>query len=159
MNIRYSHTFDKISLTIFDLQTFNEAILFIGLNCRKIISRISKDIDMECFAFDKFGTDVIKQMKLSPDSFIQTALQVTIYKLKKNAVAHYESAGLRRYRDSRTECIRSTSMESIEFAKLMSQKKNIDDHCLKELMIKAINAHKTLVAEVILLISINSTNN
>lgn len=34
---------------------------------------------------------------------------------------HYGSAGLRRFKNARTECIRWTSTESVSFAKAMSK--------------------------------------
>jgi len=104
---------------------------------------------MECFTFDKFGTDAIKAIKLSPDSFIQIAMQVTFYNLSKKPLAHYESAGLRRFINARTECIRSTCTESVEFAKMMLH----DAGCAtkeqkKEMLIRAVNAHKELAGQV-----------
>lgn len=102
---------------------------------------------MECFTFDKFGADAIKAIKQSPDSFIQIAMQVTFFKLQKKPPAHYESAALRRFINARTECIRSTSTESVEFAKMM-----LHDAASKaqkrEMMIRAINAHKDYAGQV-----------
>lgn len=104
---------------------------------------------MECFTFDKFGADAIKTIKLSPDSFIQIAMQVTFYNLQKKPPAHYESAALRRFINSRTECIRSTCTESVEFAEMLCY----DPGCRtkaqkKEMMVRAINAHKELAGQV-----------
>jgi len=104
---------------------------------------------MDCFTFDKFGADAIKAIKLSPDSFIQIAMQVTFYNLHEKAPAHYESAALRRFINARTECIRSTCIESVEFAKMMLHKGNYESKAQKkEMMIKAINAHKKLAGQV-----------
>jgi len=103
---------------------------------------------MECFTFDKFGADAIKAIKLSPDSFIQIAMQVTFYNLQKRALAHYESATLRRFINARTECIRSTSIESVEFAKIMLPGKYKSKQQKKEMMIRAINAHKEYATQV-----------
>ncbi|EFN86319.1 carnitine O-acetyltransferase isoform X2 [Harpegnathos saltator] len=112
------------------------------------VNKLSNDIDMECFTFDKFGADAIKAIKLSPDSFIQIAMQVTFYNLQKKPPVHYESAALRRFINARTECIRSTSIESVEFAKMMlydvSHKTKAQK---KEMMIKAINAHKNYAGQ------------
>lgn len=104
---------------------------------------------MECFTFDKFGADDIKAIKQSPDSFIQIAMQVTFYNLQRKASAHYESAGLRRFINARTECIRSTSTESVEFAKAMLPEECKSKQQKKEMMIRAINAHKEYAAQVI----------
>ncbi|KAL7294320.1 hypothetical protein TKK_0012331 [Trichogramma kaykai] len=110
------------------------------------VDRLSQDIDLECFQFDIFGSNKIKQCKMSPDSFIQIAMQVTYYQLHNQPPAHYESAALRRFKNARTECIRSTSNESVEFAKLMSNEKEFDE-TLKLAMIRAVNAHKKLATE------------
>lgn len=110
---------------------------------------------MDCFTFNEFGKNEIKKHKTSPDSFIQIAMQVTYYKLQKKAPCHYESAALRRYRKARTECIRSTSTESVLFAKAMSKDDGcMDEKQLKEMMLQAINAHKNSASEVIIRISI-----
>lgn len=106
---------------------------------------------MECFIFDKFGTDDIKAMKLSPDSFVQIAMQATFYNLLKKPPAHYESAGLRRFINARTECIRSTCIESVEFAMMLHNGDCKTKAEKKEMMIRAINAHKELASEVRLL--------
>lgn len=112
----------------------------------KAVDRLSENIDMECFTFKEFGSDGIKKCKLSPDSFIQIAMQVTFYKLQKKPPAHYESAALRRFINSRTECIRSTSVESVEFAKLLNS--NCDNNSEKKnALINAINAHKKTAGE------------
>ncbi|KAG5326030.1 CACP acetyltransferase, partial [Acromyrmex heyeri] len=111
------------------------------------VDKLSDDIDMECFTFDKFGADAIKAIKLSPDSFIQIAMQVTFYNLQKKAPAHYESAALRRFLNARTECIRSTSTESVEFAKVMLPGEYKSKQQKKEMMIRAINTHKKYAAQ------------
>jgi len=103
---------------------------------------------MECFTFDNFGADAIKAIKLSPDSFIQLAMQVTFYNLHKEPPAHYETAALRRFINARTECIRSTCIESVDFAKMMLEGDYKNKAQKKEMMIKAINAHKKLAGEV-----------
>lgn len=123
-------------------------ITLVLLEMLVIFFRLSSDIDMECFTFDKFGADAIKAIKLSPDSFIQIAMQVTFYNLQRKAPAHYESAALRRFINARTECIRSTSTESVEFAKVMLPGECKSKQQKKEMMIRAINAHKEYAAQV-----------
>ncbi|XP_058805057.1 carnitine O-acetyltransferase-like isoform X2 [Phymastichus coffea] len=110
------------------------------------VDKLSQDIDMECFIFDDFGANEIKKNKLSPDSFIQIAMQLTYYKLHNKPPAHYESAALRRFKNARTECIRSTCSESVSFAKLMT-KNDEPENAKKAAMLAAINAHKKLANE------------
>lgn len=112
------------------------------------VDNLSRNIDMECFTFDKFGADAIKSLKLSPDSFIQIAMQVTYYHLHEKPPAHYESAALRRFINARTECIRSTCIESVEFARMMlhdADRKSKAEK--KEIMLRAVNAHKELAGQ------------
>ncbi|XP_028050670.1 carnitine O-acetyltransferase isoform X2 [Monomorium pharaonis] len=127
----------------------NDAIDYAIKIATDTVDKISNDIDMECFTFDKFGTDVIKAIKLSPDSFIQIAMQVTFYNLHRKIPAQYESAALRRFINARTECIRSTSIESVEFVKAMHLADCENKQQKKKLLIKAINAHKKLAEQAI----------
>ncbi|XP_043275931.1 carnitine O-acetyltransferase-like isoform X2 [Venturia canescens] len=112
----------------------------------EVVDKISMDIDMECFVFDEFGGSGIKQAKQSPDSFIQVAMQVAFYKVQGIPPAHYESAGLRRFRNTRTECIRSTSVDTVNFAKIMANRNSTQNE-KKDAMVRAINTHKRIASE------------
>ncbi|KAL2750080.1 carnitine O-acetyltransferase-like isoform X1 [Vespula maculifrons] len=116
-------------------------------NATCIVDSISQNVHMDCFTFNEFGSKEIKKYKTSPDSFIQIAMQVTYYKVRNEPPNHYESAGLRRFKNARTECIRSTSTESVSFAKAMSKDGCTDEKQLKEMMFTAINKHKTTATE------------
>lgn len=102
---------------------------------------------MECFIFDEFGANDIKKCKLSPDSFIQIAMQVTYYGIHGKPPAHYESAALRRFKNARTECIRSTCNDSVGFARLINDSSK-STNSKKEALLKAVNAHKKIAGEV-----------
>ncbi|KAJ8681333.1 hypothetical protein QAD02_017120 [Eretmocerus hayati] len=110
------------------------------------LDELCSDIDLECFTFDNFGSSAIKSRKLSPDSFIQIAMQCTFYKLHRRPPAHYESAALRRFDKARTECIRSTSNESVHFAKIMSEDRESSIK-KRDAMMAAVNAHKKIATE------------
>ncbi|XP_046833806.1 carnitine O-acetyltransferase-like isoform X2 [Vespa crabro] len=125
----------------------NEEIDCAIQNATCVVDNISQNANMDCFIFNEFGRNEITKYKLSPDSFIQIAMQVSYYKLHKKVPCHYESAGLRRFRKARTECIRSTSTESISFAKAMSNDGCIDEKQLQKMMVKAINKHKESASE------------
>ncbi|KAK7066058.1 hypothetical protein SK128_011121 [Halocaridina rubra] len=75
------------------------------------------DLEMTCFNFTGFGKNFIKSQKLSPDSFLQMAIQLAFYRIHKEPGAHYESASTRKFLYGRTETIRSCSIESVVFAK------------------------------------------
>lgn len=38
------------------------------------------DLDIKCFNFQRFGKEFAKQLKLSPNSFIQLAIQLAYYR-------------------------------------------------------------------------------
>ena len=81
-------------------------------------------------------------------------MQITFYKLHQNPPAHYESAALRRFKNARTECIRSTCNESVQFAKLMANG-TAPTNVKREAMLTAINAHKDNATKVIFILFIN----
>ncbi|XP_012274626.1 carnitine O-acetyltransferase isoform X2 [Orussus abietinus] len=131
-----------------DHEKVEELKFELNSNLEKVITKaectvhnLTDDIDMECFTFNDFGTNAIKKALLSPDSFIQTAMQLAFYRLHKRPPVHYESAALRRFKSGRTECIRSTSSESIKFAHIMTCD-GVYKQTKKEVMVAAIDAHK-----------------
>jgi carnitine O-palmitoyltransferase 1 len=76
------------------------------------------DLDLYLYK-SAYGKKYAKKFKLSPDSFIQMALQLGYYRCQKSFALTYESAMMRFFRDGRTETIRSLSIESCDFCKAM----------------------------------------
>lgn len=66
--------------------------------------------------------------------------------MHKTPGAHYESAATRKYIHGRTETIRSCSIESVNFAKIMLDASKSDSDRL-EAMKSAINSHKKYTVE------------
>ncbi|KAH8263707.1 hypothetical protein KR044_012746 [Drosophila immigrans] len=87
---------------------------------RRSIDKISSRLEVEVFKFPCYGKCLLKSQGLSPDSFIQMALQLAFYRLHKELPAQCESAHLRIFKYGRTEAVRSTSMRSLAFVKAMS---------------------------------------
>jgi len=93
---------------------------------RHIILKASKDFNRsientftKVIAFREFGKDHIKSFKISPDAFVQLALQIALYKLFGKCKSIYEVASTRRFQNGRTETLRSASAESHQFIKDM----------------------------------------
>lgn len=42
--------------------------------------RLVNNLDMEVFAFRGYGKEFIKKQRMSPDAFVQVALQLAFYK-------------------------------------------------------------------------------
>ncbi|XP_058128891.1 choline O-acetyltransferase [Anopheles ziemanni] len=85
------------------------------------IDRRIEDLDFYVYRYKPYGKNFIKACQVSPDVFIQLALQLAYYKLYGHLVSTYESASTRRFLLGRVDCIRSASMEALEWAKAMCQ--------------------------------------
>ena len=79
------------------------------------LSKIISKIAIRLLIFDDFGKGYVKKCKLSPDAFIQMAIQLAYYRLYQCCVLTYESASTRVFRHGRTETIRSCSKLSKKF--------------------------------------------
>lgn len=82
----------------------------------------------QVFRYTGYGKDFIKSCKVSPDVYIQLALQLAYYKLYGKLTATYESASTRRFLLGRVDCIRSASPEALEWVTAMSQPKEETDY-------------------------------
>ncbi|XP_069093148.1 carnitine O-acetyltransferase [Pleurodeles waltl] len=99
------------------------------------------ELDVRVFVFAHFGKNFPKAEKLSPDAFIQVALQLAYHRMYGIVCATYESASLRMFRLGRTDTIRSATKDAFNFVKSMddSGKQNLEK---VELLRKAVQAHR-----------------
>ncbi|XP_059386301.1 choline O-acetyltransferase-like [Carassius carassius] len=86
------------------------------------LHRLVRNLDMNVFTFSVYGKEFIKQQKMSPDAFIQLALQLAFYRCHRRLVSTYESASLRRFRQGRVDNIRSSTPEALAFVKAMTDR-------------------------------------
>ena len=63
------------------------------------------------FRFDDFGTERIKQLKVSPDAFLQLGMQVAHQRTKGMIGTTYESIAVRQYYNGRVEAMRVITAE------------------------------------------------
>ncbi|KAK0157483.1 hypothetical protein PV328_011225 [Microctonus aethiopoides] len=85
----------------------------------KLSEQSLNDIREATTAFD--GQEFIKICNISPDAYIQLALQLTYFRIHGHLVATYESASIRRFALGRVDVIRSASPESLDWVKAMCQ--------------------------------------
>ncbi|XP_070847437.1 choline O-acetyltransferase-like [Chaetodon trifascialis] len=105
------------------------------------LQRLVNNLDMDVFKFKVYGKEFIKSQKMSPDAFIQVALQLGFYKCSGRLVSTYESASIRRFQEGRVDNIRSATPEALAFVKSMTDERATfaDSEKLKRLR-DAINA-------------------
>eukprot|EP00794_Sanderia_malayensis_P012656 gene12656-13956_t len=90
--------------------------------CQEIIEKSAEDaevlindVDLHIFIHDAFGKADMKKCKVSPDAFIQIALQLSFFKDAGHPCLTYEAAMTRLFRDGRTETVRSCTMDTKNF--------------------------------------------
>uniref|UniRef100_A0A8C6WY98 Choline O-acetyltransferase n=1 Tax=Neogobius melanostomus TaxID=47308 RepID=A0A8C6WY98_9GOBI len=87
------------------------------------LHRLVRNLDMNVYKFDVYGKEFIKKQKMSPDAYIQVALQLAYYRCHGRPVSTYESASIRRFREGRVDNIRSATPEALAFVKAMTDGK------------------------------------
>ncbi|KAJ2720955.1 Carnitine O-acetyltransferase mitochondrial [Coemansia sp. D1744] len=75
--------------------------------------------ELSTLVFDSFGKEQIKKMKVSPDAFVQMAMQLAYYRQFRHVPATYESASTKAFARGRTETSRSVSAHSAAWCKAM----------------------------------------
>ncbi|KAJ8917224.1 hypothetical protein NQ315_012716 [Exocentrus adspersus] len=91
-----------------------------------VLDNLIKDLDFQVYRFTGYGKDFIKSCKVSPDVYLQLALQLAYYRLYGKLTATYESASIRRFRLGRVDCIRSATPEALAWVAAMAQPKEDD---------------------------------
>uniref|UniRef100_A0A8C5EAP1 Carnitine O-acetyltransferase-like n=1 Tax=Gouania willdenowi TaxID=441366 RepID=A0A8C5EAP1_GOUWI len=78
------------------------------------------DLDVKVLMFSHYGKSVPKQYKLSPDAFVQMALQLAYFRYETSYVVKNDTvASLRMFKYGRTDGIRATTEDSLQFVQAM----------------------------------------
>jgi len=101
---------------------------------------LSQAIALKIFFYEPYGKGFIKQLKVSPDGYVQMAMQLAYYLMYDKLVLTYESAHTRQFAHGRTETVRSASSEALEFVKAMKDRLRPAKEKL-QLLRKAIEGH------------------
>ncbi|XP_074518935.1 carnitine O-palmitoyltransferase 1, liver isoform isoform X2 [Halichoeres trimaculatus] len=85
----------------------------------EVAQALADDLDFHVFVFRDFGKGKIKRCKVSPDAFIQMALQLAYFRSRGTFCLTYEASMTRLFREGRTETVRSCSNESSAFVRAL----------------------------------------
>jgi len=77
------------------------------------------DVDLKLLVCDTYGKGFMKTCKVSPDAFIQMALQLAYYRDAGRFNLTYEASMTRLFKEGRTETVRPCSLESCAWVKAM----------------------------------------
>ncbi|KAI9915998.1 hypothetical protein PsorP6_006921 [Peronosclerospora sorghi] len=100
-----------------------------------------RDFDLKVISYTAYGKGLIKQFRVSPDAFIQMALQLAYYRNSGTITQTYESSMTRLYRDGRTETVRPVTDESKAFV-LGMEDPTLSDAAKLELLQRACAVHQ-----------------
>ncbi|CAN9503746.1 unnamed protein product [Ophioblennius macclurei] len=106
------------------------------------------DLDVFVFNFQRFGKDLLKEHKLSPNSFIQVALQLAYYRVHNELCPTCDIASQRMFRGGRTEVIRSPTTQSLKFI-LAFDDPALTREAKMELFREAVDAYNALTDQVL----------
>lgn len=110
------------------------------LDSHKNAVQIGSNVDLRLLMFDLYGKGYAKKVKVSPDAYIQMALQLAYYRDVKHLSLTYEASMTRLYREGRTETVRPVTCESADWVYAMSDPNKSNRERL-QLMRKACDVH------------------
>eukprot|EP01097_Dermamoeba_algensis_P004438 TRINITY_DN2897_c0_g1_i1.p1 TRINITY_DN2897_c0_g1~~TRINITY_DN2897_c0_g1_i1.p1 ORF type:complete len:476 (+),score=109.13 TRINITY_DN2897_c0_g1_i1:454-1881(+) len=102
--------------------------------------RLASSVSVTYLPYFQYGSDFLKKVRLTPDAYVQMAIQLAYWRVHQKPMATYETASTRQFYHGRTETCRTLSVDSLAFTKGMfnqSLKKSEKFSLLK----KAVESH------------------
>uniref|UniRef100_A0A3B5A8U2 Carnitine O-acetyltransferase-like n=1 Tax=Stegastes partitus TaxID=144197 RepID=A0A3B5A8U2_9TELE len=109
---------------------------------------IPHDMDLEVLSFDHFGKSALKAHKMSPDAFIQIAIQLAYYRMHQRPCPSYETASLRTFKDGGIDIFPTTSSASVAFLKAFDDPKKQGVYGLLDCLRKEVDEENTSVPDI-----------
>lgn len=95
--------------------------------------KLNDDVDLKVFLADEFDKEDLKKFGVSPDGFIQCAIQLAYYKNQGKFDDTYEPAITRIFSEGRTETVRSCTQQKVDFVKCMMNKNSSSTEKIEKL--------------------------
>ncbi|VEN55359.1 unnamed protein product [Callosobruchus maculatus] len=108
----------------------------------KVANGLINDIGLRIFVHNNYGKGFMKTCGISPDAYIQMALQLAYYRDAGKFCLTYEATMTRLYKEGRTETLRPLSIESAAWVKSMENSNITLDEKVK-LLKEACKRHQT----------------
>lgn len=112
--------------------------------------KMTGDLRLINFEMDQYGRNFVKKYNISPDSLMQSGMQVAFHKLFKKTVATYESASTCAFKYGRTETIRPATLQTKILAEHLAKNNSTSSdnaNYVLKLMRECSKVHNVLVKE------------
>ncbi len=101
---------------VFDLDS---DLIAACMQAKALAKSIITDLDLDIICYQNYGKAFIKHIGISPDAYVQMALQLAYFNDTDRFDLTYEASMTRLFRFGRTETVRSLTHESIAFVRCM----------------------------------------
>ncbi|XP_055301856.1 carnitine O-palmitoyltransferase 1, liver isoform-like isoform X1 [Sitodiplosis mosellana] len=119
----------------------NDACLTAINTAHEDAQKLLNDLQLRIYAHDHYGKGFMKTCRVSPDAYIQMALQLAYYRDSGCFSLTYEASMTRLFREGRTETVRPCTIESAAWVKSMADGKFTTAQRV-ELLLKACQRHQ-----------------
>merc|ERR550539_422423 len=111
-------------------------------SCRREAQILISDLHLHILRHDAHGKGFMKKCKLSPDAYIQMAMQLAYFRDAGKFCLTYEASMTRLFKEGRTETVRPCTLESAAFVKTMEDPYEKTENKVEALKV-ACNRHVT----------------
>lgn len=100
-------------------------------------NNLLNDVDLRIYGHYNYGKGFMKKCSMSPDAYIQIALQLAYYRDAGRFSLTYEASMTRLFREGRTETVRPCTIESANWVKAMEDRSTSVEERYRLLMLAA----------------------
>ncbi|XP_043605403.1 carnitine O-palmitoyltransferase 1, liver isoform isoform X3 [Bombus pyrosoma] len=107
----------------------------------QVAQNLLNDVELRIYVHDAYGKGFMKVNSMSPDAYIQMALQLAYFRDSGKFNLTYEASMTRLFREGRTETVRPCTIESTNWVKAM-ESKNTTVETRYDLLMAAAKQHQ-----------------